>query len=302
MLRAVQVGLGPVGQRIVRYALGRSPGAVRFVGAVDPAPEKAGKDLGELCGLPPLGVRVKRDLRSALGRHRADVAVLSTVSSLRRVEAQVAELAEAGLDVVSTCEELVYPWRRAPRIARRIDDVCKSRGVTCLSTGVNPGFLMDLLPCVMTGVCQKVGKIVVQRLQDASARRVPFQKKIGAGLTRAEFKQKVKTGVLRHVGLPESMDMIAARLGWKLTRSTETIRPVVATRRITSGYVPIEQGMVCGVEQVGRAYVGKRQVIKLVFRAAVGEPRSEDVIEISGEPNIKSVIPGGVNGDVATTT
>lgn len=300
MARVVQVGLGPVGQRIVRYALGRDVGTLRYVAAVDPAPDKVGRDLGELCGLGRLGVKVKPDLRAALGRRRADVAVLSTVSDLKRIEPQVAEMAEAGLSVVSTCEELVYPWRQAPRIAGRMDRLCRQHGVACLSTGVNPGFLMDSLPCALTAVCQSVRKVVVQRLQDASPRRVPFQKKIGAGLRRAEFRRRLKSGVLRHVGLPESMDMIAGRLGWKITRSTEVIRPVVAERRITSGYTPIEPGMVCGVEQIGRAYVDRRQVIKLVFRAAVGEPRSEDVVEITGEPSIRSVIPGGVNGDVAT--
>jgi hypothetical protein len=300
MVKLIQVGLGPVGRKIVRYALARQDSGLKFVGAVDPAPDKVGKDLGELCGAQKLRIRVKKDLASALGKRKADVAFLSTVSGLERIEPQVAEIARAGLNVVSTCEELSYPWRTAPAISRRIDAVCKKHGVTCLATGVNPGFLMDSLPCALSAVCQNVRKVVVQRLQDASPRRIPFQKKIGAGLTRAEFRRKVKEGVLRHVGLPESMDMIAARLGWKLTRSTETIRPVMAAKKITSGYVPIEKGMVCGVEQIGRAYVGKKEVIKLLFRAAVGEPVSQDVVEITGEPNIRSVIEGGVNGDIAT--
>jgi hypothetical protein len=300
MVKLIQVGLGPVGRKIVRYALARQDSGLKFVGAVDPAPDKVGKDLGELCGAQELRIRVKKDLASALGKRKADVAFLSTVSGLERIEPQVAEIARAGLNVVSTCEELSYPWRTAPAISRRIDAVCKKHGVTCLATGVNPGFLMDSLPCALSAVCQNVRKVVVQRLQDASPRRIPFQKKIGAGLTRAEFRRKVKEGVLRHVGLPESMDMIAARLGWKLTRSTETIRPVMAAKKITSGYVPIEKGMVCGVEQIGRAYVGKKEVIKLLFRAAVGEPVSQDVVEITGEPNIRSVIEGGVNGDIAT--
>ncbi|NLW50404.1 MAG: dihydrodipicolinate reductase [Candidatus Brocadiaceae bacterium] len=300
MAKVIQVGLGPVGRKIVRYALDRANAGVRFIGAVDPAPDKAGQDLGELCGHERLRVRVKTDLAAALGRRKADVAFLSTVSDLKRIEPQIAEIAAAGLNIVSTCEELSHPWRTAPAAARRIDAVCRKHGVTCLATGVNPGFLMDSLPCALTAVCQSVRKVVVHRLQDAAPRRVPFQKKIGAGLTRAEFRRRVKDGSLRHVGLPESMDMIAARLGWTLTRSTETIRPVVADKAISGGYVPIEAGMVCGVEQVGRAYVGDKEVIRLVFRAAVGEPASRDIVEITGEPDIRSVIEGGVNGDVAT--
>lgn len=300
MVKLIQMGLGPVGQKIVRYTLARENSGLKFVGAVDPAEDKAGKDLGELCGAKKLGVRVKKDLAAALGKRKADVAFLSTVSGLERIEPQVAELAKAGLNIVSTCEELSYPWRVNPKVSRRIDAVCKKYGVTCLATGVNPGFLMDSLPCALSAVCQSVKKVVVERFQDATPRRIPFQQKIGAGLTPAQFRKKIKEGTLRHVGLPESMDMIAARLGWKLTKSTEIIRPIMAEKKITGGYVPIEKGMACGVEQIGRAYVGRKEVIKLHFRAAVGEPVSQDVVEITGEPNIRSVIPGGVNGDVAT--
>ncbi len=298
MIRVLHVGVGPVGQRLARYAAARKE--LKIVGAVDPAPDKAGRDLGELCGLGRLGVPIHPDVASAQRAHRAHVALLTTVSSLERIRHQVEELAAAGLDIVSTCEELVYPWKTRPALARAIDAACARHGATCLSTGVNPGFLMDFLPLVLSGVCQSVEKIRVQRVQDASVRRIPFQQKIGAGLTPAEFRRKKAEGTLRHVGLTESMHLIAARLGWKTTRTVETLNPVMASRRITSGYTPIEPGMACGVEQIGRACIGRREVIVLEFRAAVGEPESFDRIEIAGDPPIHSTIAGEVNGDTAT--
>jgi 4-hydroxy-tetrahydrodipicolinate reductase len=298
MARIIIVGLGPLGQRTAAFAAQRS--SLEIVGAVDIAPGLAGKDLGEHCGLGKLGVPIAPSLKAALGRKKADCAVLTTVSSLAKLEPQVAEAAGLGLNVVSTCEELFFPWQTAPQIARRLDDLCKKQGVTCLGTGVNPGFLMDFLPAVLTAVNQEVKKITVQRVQDASVRRVPFQQKIGAGLTRAEFKRKAAEGTLRHVGLPESVQMLAHALGWKLTKTTESLKPVLAEERVTSGYAPIEPGMARGVEQIGRGYVGGREVIKLHFRAAVGEPRSFDRIEIKGRPDTVSEIDGGVHGDIAT--
>ena len=140
----------------------------------------------------------------------------------------------------------------------------------------------------------------MKRFQDASQRRVPFQQKIGAGLTRAQFRKKQAEGTLRHVGLLESIDMIAHAIGWKLTKRTESLRPVIAKARITSGYTPIMPGMAAGVEQIGRGYVGSREVIRLHFRAAVGERRSFDRVEIKGVPDTVSEIDGGVNGDIAT--
>lgn len=298
MIRVIHVGVGPVGQRLARFAAARKD--LKIVGAVDPAPDKVGRDLGELCGVDRMGVQVYPTLAAALRAHRAHVALLTTVSSLERIRPQVEEIAAAGLDIVSTCEEMVYPWKTRPAVARAIDAACSRHGATCLSTGVNPGFLMDFLPLTLTGVCQSVEKVRVQRIQDASVRRIPFQQKIGAGLTPAEFRKKKAEGTLRHVGLTESMHMIAARLGWKITRTVETLNPVMATRRITTGYVPIEPGMACGVEQIGRAFINRREVIALEFRAAVGEPESFDRVEITGEPNIASTIAGGVNGDIAT--
>ena len=298
MTRLVVIGLGPLGQRMVRYALERK--SVELVGGVEIDPEKQGKELGRLCGTKRLGLKVAPDLKRALGRRKADVAILTTVSSVRTLEPQVREVAARKLNIVSTCEELAFPWRTQRTVATRIDALCRKAGVTCLGTGVNPGFLMDFLPAILTGANQKVTKITVKRFQDASSRRVPFQQKIGAGLTRAEFRARKRTGTLRHVGLPESIDLIAYGMGWKLTEVTETLRAVVAHRRITSGHKPIEEGMTCGVEQIGKGFIGKREAIRLHFRAAVGEPESFDSVEIRGEPNVWSVIEGGINGDIAT--
>jgi len=298
MIEIVHMGVGPLGQMMVRSAVAR--GNFRIVAAVDTDPAKIGNDLGELCGIRPLGVIVSGNLGDAVKRTSARVAVVTTVSSLAAFEPQVAQLAKAKLHVVSTCEELSFPWRTQPEPAKRIDKVCRDSGIACVGTGVNPGYLMDFLPTALTGLCQKVTGVRVWRIQDASIRRIPFQQKIGAGLTAAEFEAKRKAGTLRHVGLSESMDYIAARLGWTLDRSTESLEPVMAEQTITSGYKPIKKGMARGVHQVGRGFVGDNEVITLTFQAAVGEPESYDEVRIEGEPAFSSKIAGGINGDIAT--
>lgn len=312
MINTVHVGIGPLGQKVLRYAVER--GCFNVVGAVDPHPEKAGKDLGRLCGIDPLGVTVRDNLADAIkGKSvdpalsrgqappaKAGVALLTTVSSLVALESQVTELANAKLNIVSTCEELFFPWKTNPQVAKRIDDICRKNGVACLGTGVNPGYLMDLLPTILSGLCQNVKKVEVWRIQDASVRRIPFQQKIGAGLTLEQFEAMRDAGTLRHVGLPESVGFIAERFGWKLDKSTESLEPVIAESQIDAGYQPIFKGMACGVHQVGRGFVGGREVITLHFRAAVGELESYDQVHIDGVPEIKSRIAGGVNGDIAT--
>jgi 4-hydroxy-tetrahydrodipicolinate reductase len=298
MINTVHLGIGPLGQKMVKYAVER--GCFNIVGAVDTDPDKAGKELGELCGTEPLGITVSSNLDEAIGGKSAEVALVTTVSSIVSLESQVVELAKAKLHIISTCEELFFPWNTQPEVSRRIDQICREYGVVCLGTGVNPGYMMDFLPTALSGVCQDVKSLKVWRVQDASVRRIPFQQKIGAGLTLEEFEAKKSTGTLRHVGLPESVDFIANRLGWKLDRNVESLDPVIAERQIDSGYKPISKGMACGVHQVGRGFVGDREVITLTFTAAVGEPESYDQVQIEGEPTIQSKIAGGVNGDIAT--
>ena len=298
MINTVHVGIGPLGQQMVKYAMERA--CFNIVGAVDSDPDKAGKELGELCGIDPLGIIVCSNLDDAIKDKSAEVALVTTVSSIVSLESQLVELAKAKLHIVSTCEELFFPWNTHPEVSKRIDEMCRNNGVVCLGTGVNPGYLMDFLPSILTCVCQNVKKVEVWRVQDASVRRIPFQQKIGAGLTLEEFEAKKKTGTLRHVGLTESVDFIANRLGWKLDRNVETLELVIADKDINTGYKPISKGMICGVHQVGKGFVGDRNVIVLNFRAAVGEPESYDKVQIDGKPVIQSQIAGGVNGDIAT--
>jgi len=160
--------------------------------------------------------------------------------------------------------------------------------------------VMDAWPLFMTGICQQVKKIKAVRVQDASPRRGPFQKKIGAGLTLEEFNELVAAGTLKHVGLPESIAMIASGLGWKLDEITESIEPVIARSRVETDFVMVEPRQAAGVRQVGRGIRARDELITLEFEAYVGAPESYDAVYITGTPNLEVVIKGGTPGDIAT--
>jgi 2,4-diaminopentanoate dehydrogenase len=299
MIRFVQFGLGPLGQKLLTAALQRK--GFKLVAAVDPDPAKAGKDVSEILGLPKkTGVKVVAALDAKSLPAGTNLALIATVSSIARLVPQVAVAAAAGLNVVSTCEELSFPWTTQPKEAKKIDSICKKAGTSCLGTGVNPGYLMDFLPAILSTACLTVDKIEVERFQDASTRRGPFQKKIGAGLAIVDFNTQVKAGSIRHVGLPESVHMIAAGLGWKLDKTVEVIKPVTSTKSIKTDFVDVRPGLASGVEQWAKGYVGNRVVIEMHFRATVGEPTPHDTVKITGNPSFTSTIQGGVQGDVAT--
>lgn len=298
-IKVIQVGLGPIGQKIVQYMLDRE--CIEIVAAVDTASDKAGKDLADICSVDEkTGIIISNNLASAVKNIKPDVAVLTTVSSFRKCAQQAEEIVKHRINVVSTCEEMLYPWKTEPQLAKQLDNLAKEHNVSVLGTGVNPGFLMDFLPIVMTGVCRDVQSIKVSRLQDATFRRIPFQQKIGVGLTLEEFEAKKQTGTLRHVGLTESMQMIAAAMGWKLESTEDILSPIVAEKEITTGYKNVQPSMAAGVQQIGKGWVNGKEIITLVFKASVGEQNPGDIIEIKGTPDITSTIKGGVNGDVAT--
>ncbi len=298
-IRVVLCGLGPVGCNIYRY-LSRREG-IKLAGVVDTDASKIGRDVAEVsCGSGNSGIEISGRIDEILRKGRVDVAVISTVSGVGNLLATVLEMLEAGINVVSTCEELSYPWQANPAIAESIDKKAREKGVSVLGTGVNPGFLMDFLPLVMTGVCRSVSQITVERFQDASLRRAPFQKKIGVGLTPEEFKDRAFRGELKHVGLVESMHMIACSTGFQIVRFTEEVEPLVAGMDYVEGNVSVKAGQVLGLRQTGRAFSSEGCVIELVFHAEAGCKDPYDRIYIDAEPPIDMILKNGVNGDIAT--
>ena len=295
-LHAALIGAGPLGINIYRHALKRPDIIISQVVDIDPSLK--GRDMGEHAGLDATGVYISDSLEQG---KRADIAILATVSDLPRIGPQLLALIDAGLSVVYTCEELFYPWNSSDEWSKTIDLAAKDKGVAVLGTGVNPGFLMDSLPAMLTGICSQVEKIEVRRYQDAQFRRIPFQKKIGAGLTYDEFERRKNEGTLKHVGLSESMHFLAQQLGWTLEKTEDRIEPVIADRTIQSEAMTIVSGQVAGVRQTGIGWVNGEEKIKLSFQASVGEADSYDEIEIFGTPHIRSRIMKGVHGDIATS-
>lgn len=296
-LRVVSVGLGPIGIEVLRYAAARPE--IEIVGAVDIDPGKAGRSLRDVAGVDR-DLTVSLTLDDALMGRTADAVLHSTVSSLPAAMEGLAPALRHGLSVVSTCEELSYPWRTQPGAARELDEKARAAGVAVLGTGVNPGFVMDVLPLVLTSACQEVRRVEVERIVDAGNRRAPLQRKVGAGLTPEQFDELVRKGSVRHVGLTESAWMILDALGWAPDEFEETIEPVLAEREIVIEASTVQPGQVAGVRQVLRVSTAGEEKLRLELRMYIGAEAPCDRIRISGVPDLDIQIVGGVHGDRAT--
>ena len=297
-IRVIQYGLGPIGSAVARHVVERE--SLELVGGVDIDPAKAGKDMGQVIGLEePLGFGVANNLKGVLARTEADVVLHTTSSYFDLFKPQILEILEAGLDIVSTAEELSFPWLANPEDAAEVDAAAKKAGKTVLGTGVNPGFLMDALPLALTAICQRVDHVEVTRVIDASVRRGPFQAKIGSGMTVEAFEAKMAEGRMGHVGLPESVGMVFDTLGKELVRYESEVEPVVASELVKTEHFEVQPGQVTGLKQVARGYTEEGEFMVLTFIAALDAGEDGDTVKLSGHPDLEVKLKG-TNGDIAT--
>ena len=298
-IKIAQFGLGPIGLETLKLAA-QKPWA-KIIGGIDINPALAGRSLAELTGVENLrDAKVYCSLDELLVHAKPDVIFHTAVSKIRLAIAQVEPMARAGISVVSSCEELLYPALREPDMARQLDDTCKKYGARVLGTGVNPGFVMDVLPVCLTGVCRNVSAIHIQRVVNAATRRGPLQKKIGSGLAPAEFECLFAEGKAGHAGLKESAALIAHCLGWNISELTETGHAMVADHDIKTPHVEVQRGQCCGLHQRGEAKVDGVLRLTLDLKMYLDAPNPHDACQIEGEPNLKMMIDGGVAGDAAT--
>jgi 2,4-diaminopentanoate dehydrogenase len=297
--KIISFGLGQIGRSIAKLVLSR-PEEFELIGAIDTDPELVGKDISELLFLPRrTGIRVRpvgEDLVAS-----ADAILDATSSFLSDSIDHLLNFCEEGVDVVSTCEELSYPWLSHKEEAERLDAASRKNGVTLLGAGVNPGFVMDALAITLSGACAKVSKVNATRVLDASKRRLSFQKKVGIGMTPDEFETQLKSGTFGHVGLSESIAMTCAAMGVGVDKVEQRVEPKIAEGPLnTEHFGRLSKGSVIGLIQDAKGYANGKEVANYHIQMYVDAEDPRDEIELLGEPPIKLMIPGGTPGDPAT--
>jgi len=298
-IKVVQFGLGPIGIETLKLAATK-PWA-KIVGGIDINPKFIGKSLSKVTGDKRVGgAKVYRSLEDLLKIAKPDVIFHTAVSKVSAAYSQLEPIVRHGISVVSSCEELLFPALREPKLAARLDEACKAGGARVLGTGVNPGFVMDVLPVCLTGVCRNVSAVHVQRVVNATTRRGPLQRKIGSGWTPAEFEKRFKAGTAGHAGLKESAALIAHCLGWKLDELIETGKAMVAQSDIKTPHVSVKKGQCCGIHQIAVGRIKGEVKITLDIKMYLEAPNPHDAVQIVGEPTISNIITAGVAGDGAT--
>ena len=301
-VKVVSYGIGVIGKRLATYLLTKE--GIEIVGAIDINPAIVGKDLGEVLGQEKIGVIVSNDVDKVLSETKPDIVCHTTMSYLRQTYDQFEGILNHGVNIVSTCEELGYPYveEEATELAKKLDKLAKEKGATMLGTGINPGFLMDTLPIFLSGPCEQVESIYIARQMDASTRRIPFQKKIGAGMTVEEYRDAIDNHkITGHVGLEQSMQMIADALGWTLDEiKVDQPEPVTFDHEVKSDAITVPAGYAAGGKQMAYGISGGETLITMDFKAYIGADEEYDKVNIKGVPPINNKITPCVHGDHGT--
>ena len=299
----IQVGFGPMGKIIVTLLLQRKN--LRLRGVIDINPQLVGKKVSEFLDIgKDLDLAIESDLDSVLSRDKVDVVIIATSSSLEKIIPTIESAVKSGSNVISICEELSFPFQYNLKIAKELDALAKSNNVTIVGTGINPGYLMDLLPIVLTAPCQSVRSIKVKRMMNSAKRRIPFQKKIGTGLSVDEFHEKISNKeITGHVGLTQSIQMIVAALGLDYDELIELPpKEIISPEEFITSYgETVPKGNVCGLQSKAYAKKEGKDLITLDFIAYAGDHEEFDSVVIDGIPRIEQKIIGGVHGDLGTS-
>ncbi|HET9728906.1 MAG TPA: diacylglycerol kinase [Acidimicrobiia bacterium] len=163
-MRVIQWSTGNVGRSALRCII-QDP-ALELVGVWVHSADKAGKDAGELCGLPPTGVLATNDADALLALD-ADCVSYTATADLRPMDAinEMARIAASGKNIVSSSVvPLIWPVHVDPAMRAPLEDACLAAGVSCLTSGIDPGWANDALPLLLTGTCERVDHLRVMEI------------------------------------------------------------------------------------------------------------------------------------------
>jgi 4-hydroxy-tetrahydrodipicolinate reductase len=301
-LKAVVLGTGQMGSGIVRLLMRKQ--GLKLVGVYGKRADRAGVDVGEAIGHgTKIGVELTNDLSGLLSLAKPHVVLQATCSKVEQAADEIKTAVQAGANVISIAEEMAYPSYEAPGISEEIHKLAVENKVTVVGTGINPGFVLDLLVISLTGVCYNVESITAKRINDLSPYGPSVLQAQGVGITPEAFKKGVENGsVVGHFGFPESISMIATALGWKIDKIEQTRDPIISKVYRETEFVKIEPGLTAGCTHTAKGYMDGKPVIHLIHPQQV-HPHLEDVhtgdyIEIRGEPDVSfssdPEIPGGI--------
>jgi len=302
-IKVIQFGLGNMGSVMAKTVLEKKD--LELVGAIVRNDKDNGKDISELIGLKKkTGIKTFTNIKEAIKKTKPDIMLHAAVSYVPEVWKQIKPAVESGINVITIAEEMGWPFVKYPKLCREMENAAKKHKVSILGSGINPGFAMDIMPLVISGICQNVKSIKVTRVIDFSPFGPAIQKNIGIGMSSIEFKKGIKERKLPlHIGLPESTYMLASGLKWNLDKVIETREAVIAKHNTkVLGYMTVKKGKVVGFNHRCFGFYKSKKLIILEELGRI-DPHEhyKNTILIEGKPKLIETI-NVPPGNITTTS
>lgn len=298
-------GFGAMGSGMARMILKKD--GFEIVGVCDLYEEIVGKSIFDLLGITKTqkDVFITNDISKLIVESKPELVLLATDSYTATAYPKIRFLVEQGCNIISTAEEMAYPYANEPELSKEIDQLAKKHRVTVLGTGVNPGMMMDLLAITLSGIMSDVTDFQISRVNSLS----PFGKTVmeeqGVGFTLDKFNEKMKSHeIAGHVGFKESTHMIAASLGSKVLSFEQSMAPIVTNIDRKSPYGFAKKGDVCGVDMKSDSLLENHISINMhhpqQIEPAMGGVSTKDQIHIGGSPEVHMTISPEIDGGIGT--
>ncbi len=287
--RVVQWTTGNVGKRSVRAVLAHPD--LELVGCYAWSPDKVGRDVGELCGIDPVGVTASDDVDALLAL-RPDCVVYNP---MWQDVGELVRILESGVNVVTTA---AFINGRALDAADRdrLVKACERGGASLFGTGINPGFA-ELLTIVTANLCDRVDKVTIAESADTTLYDSPATE-LPAGFARPIDDPDLPAMTARGTAVfGEAVALVADALGVELDEIVCEAEYAQATEDVVLESWTIPAGCVAGIAASWQGRVGDRTVVELTVRWRKGQALDPDwqieegyVIEVAGRPTVRTTL------------
>ena len=306
-LKVVQIGCGKMSKYTMRYVQEKG-GAI--VGAYDINPEILGKDINVITGGKPTGVVVENvsQLESTLKKHKADVAIVTTMSLMSDVYDVLMICAKCGVNAITTCEEAFYPWNSSEKLTKKLDKVAKENNCTITGSGYQD-FAWGNLITTVCGSTHNITKIVGKSSYNVEDYGIALAQVHGAGLTLDQFEKEIASAdnisdearkelIKKGEFLPSYMwnvnGWLCSQMGLTVTRQTQKCVPHTYRTDLKSSTlgITIPKGNATGMSAVVTTETKEGIVIESECIGKVYGPDEFDMNEwtVYGEPDTTVVV------------
>lgn len=294
-LRVIQWSTGNVGMHALRL-IHRHPD-LELVGLWVHSADKAGRDAAELAvGIDaPTGVIATNDSEALLGLD-ADCVCYTATADLRPTEAiaDMARIAASGKNIVSSSVvPLVFPPHVDPQMRRPLEQACATAGVSCFTSGIDPGWANDILPFTITGQCEYITSVRMMEIVNYATYAQPtvLFETMGFGKPLDVRPLLLVPGVLGFAwgGV---VKQVAAGLGVELDEIRETYERVPAPRRIDLGFGVIEEGTQAALRFEVQGMVGGEARVVLEHVTRIADDLAPDWPQPVGHSGYRVVVTG----------